>query len=277
MVSPWKKIKKSDTFEVYWVEFEVIDYTKKGRLIKVQKDINLLDFLEKNWEMPLPPYVEYSKEKEKYYQSIFAKNTGSIAAPTASLHFTDRVLEKLKQKSIWFNYVTLHVWLWTFAKVDTEDIKKYDIHKEKVVLDLDIFDKIANFKKDANDIVWVGTTVTRTLESLPYLYSLLKDKIDVENAFFEKIVSNWLTDKNYIHNLEVKQNKIHFETKLFIYPGFEFNIIDKLITNFHLPKSSLLMLVAAWIWYDKLWEVYDHAIKSNYRFYSFGDACFLEQ
>lgn len=280
LVKPWKKFKIWTKILIDWAEFEVLDITKDWRLIKTNID-NLYEFMEENWQMPLPPYIQYSKDKEDWYQAIFAEKLGSTAAPTASLHFTDNVLNKLKDKWVWFEYCTLHIGLWTFKSVDTQDIREYNIHWEQIILWNNIFDKIAEYKLNNKKILWVWTTITRTLESLPYLWEYLK-KEWIKITKNEKTIkywndlTNWIENKEFIINPLVIWNQIQFETKLFIYPWFKYEILDELITNFHLPKSSLLMLVAAFIGYDNLMSIYSHCIKQWYRFFSFWDTMYLK-
>ncbi len=268
----WNKIFFSDN-----IYFEVIQYTKEGRLLQIN-NANIDDFLEKNGIMPLPPYISYDKEKENPYQPIFAKNPGSVASPTASLHFTKNLFKKLENKWIEFNYLTLHVWLGTFQSVNTENIEDFDIHSEKVILDNLIFENIYNQIKNNKTIVWVGTTSTRILESLPYLWVKLKkyQNLTIEKSevatFWDKLTKDISVDKadEYVH--DIKFWPLSFQTKLFIYPWFKFCIIKHLITNFHLPKSSLLMMISAFMGYDNMLKTYQYAISNDYKFFSFGDA-----
>jgi len=281
-LKPWVKVKILADKE-YW--FEIIDYTPNGRIIKYLWEDDIFDVLEKIWKIPLPPYIRYSKKKEKTYQPIQARKAGSVAASTASLHFTTRLFKKLNQKWVKILESTLHIWIWTFKTVDVEDITNYDIHQEKVEIPLNIFEEIWNLKQQWKNIIAVGTTVTRILESLPYLYKVLQkinseDYQKIKNLFFENLVKSISQDevKKFIPSKPVISNwQISFYTKLYIYPGFKYKLIDKLITNFHLPKSSLLMLVAAFMWYENMKIAYQHAIKNNYKFFSFGDAMFIEK
>ena len=276
LVRPWKKFKiwKKIYIKDYPYEFEVLDYTKEWRLIRLNSKENIFDVIEKIWSMPLPPYIAYKKEKESYYQPIFAKKPWSVAAPTASLHFTENLLDELKQKKINMLYSTLYVWEWTFKTVDTKNIKDYNIHEELVEVPLDIFDKISE-NKDKN-IVAVWTTSTRILESLPFVYA----KLGLENNdFWNELTKDMKKEdiQRFIPWDIIKtENSISFETKLFIYPWFKFLLVKKLITNFHLPKSSLLMLVSAFMGYENMKKAYEHAIKNKYRFFSFWDAMMIE-
>jgi len=173
--------------------------------------------------------------------------------------------------------VVLHVGLGTFKKVDVEDIRQYDIHTEQVRIKKKIFEKIALAKKEGKRILAVGTTVLRTLESLPALWQVLPEEIkkdfDLHTRDFRD-QKRW-KGENIIWNLVNKGDELLWETKLFVYPGFEFQVVDSLITNFHLPKSSLLMLVAAFVGFEEMKRIYQEAIKQRYKFYSFGDGMWV--
>jgi len=193
--------------------------------------------------VPIPPYIK-SKEKQsklkKEYQTIYAKKFGSAAAPTAGLHFTKKVLNQLKKKGIDFANVTLHVGLGTFAPVREENIKKHKLHSEKVEINKTNLQKILKAKKEGRRVIAIGTTSARVLEGV-----IGKKKIN----------DAWKGQVN-----------------IFIYPGYKFKVIDGIVTNFHLPKSSLIMMIAALIGRKKILDIYKIAIKKKYRFYSFGDA-----
>jgi len=286
LVRPWKKfkiwtkIKIENQNKKYF--FEVLDFTSEWRKIKYLGEEDIFEVLEQIWKMPLPPYIEYSKEKESPYQPVQAKKEGSVAAPTASLHFTKQLFEDLKQKWVEQLESTLHIWIWTFKVVDVEDITKYDIHSEMVEIPIDIFKKIFEAKKLWKKVVAVGTTWTRILESLPYLYRKLQ-KINsdnyqkIKNDYFDGLeLKNEDIDKFIDWDIFIENDIIYFDTKLYIFPWFKYKIVDKLITNFHLPKSSLLMLVAAFMWFEDMMNAYEYAIKNKYRFFSFWDAMFIE-
>lgn len=272
---PWTQIIIDDAV------FLITDITKDWRIIKTEVDIE--QFMEKHWVMPLPPYIDFSVEKQLPYQPIFAQNPWSVASPTASLHFTKDVLDWLKAWWNQFEYITLHIWLGTFKMVDSQDIRDYDIHTEQVSIDKDIFGKIMRYKLWWKSTITTWTTATRVIESLPYLWiklveynlidSIASDVVNYWNDFTNQL--DW--SKNYIINVYRDWNIISFETKLFIFPWFEFKIIDWLITNFHLPKSSLLMLVAWLVWYENLMKIYEHAIAQRYKFFSFWDAMFVKK
>lgn len=202
-----------------------------------------LNLLEKLGQMPLPPYIHEKLADQSRYQTIYAKDLGSAAAPTAGLHFDEELLEKIKAKGIEIVYLTLHIGLGTFRSVTVDKIEDHKMHSEHYYLSKEAAEKLNNAKANGKRIISVGTTSTRTLESVYTKY----------NKFIE----------------------VSEDTKIFIYPGYKFKAVDALITNFHLPKSTLIMLVSAFYSKDKIMKVYEHAIKEKYRFFSFGDAMFL--
>lgn len=204
----------------------------------------LLEILDRLGEMPLPPYItEKLKEKDRY-QTVYAKNPGSAAAPTAGLHFTKEYLEKIKQKEINIAYVTLHVGLGTFRPVVVEDVTKHDMHSEYYILNKETANLLNETRRSGKRIIAVGTTSTRVLET-----------IADDNGMFKEQSGN---------------------TKIFIYPGYKFKGIDALFTNFHLPKSTLIMLVSAFAGKDNVLKAYNHAVEEKYRFFSFGDCMFIK-
>ena len=194
--------------------------------------------------MPLPPYIHEKLEDKNRYQTVYAKEEGSAAAPTAGLHFTKELLEKIKEKGIDIEEVTLHVGLGTFRPVQVEDVTKHKMHSEFYMMSKETAEKLNKAKKEGRRIIAVGTTSTRTLETIMNLYGEFK------------ACSGW--------------------TEIFIYPGFEFKGIDSLITNFHLPKSTLVMLVSAFAGKEKIMNAYNEAVKNKYRFFSFGDSMFIK-
>ena len=226
-------------------QVEVID--KKNGFYTLEFVTNsLIDLLENIGHIPLPPYIERADEQAdlERYQTVFAKKDGAVAAPTAGLHFDDELLTSLKQQGIDHTFVTLHVGAGTFQPVKAENIKEHKMHSEYFEIDQDTVDKINQTKKNGGRIIAVGTTAVRSLESA------------AKNG-----------------TLKAAQE----ETDIFIYPGYEFKVVDMMITNFHLPKSSLLMLVSAFIGQARMMEIYRHAIKEKYRFFSYGDAMLLER
>lgn len=267
-----------------------IQFTEEGILFQIS-GMTISDFMQVYGQLPLPPYITYTKDKEQRYQTCFAKYMWSAAAPTASLHFTPRLLSGLSEAWHTLEYATLHVGLGTFKPVYQEDIRKHDIHQEIGMVDIDLFDRIAVYRRQWRPIVAVGTTMMRLLESLPYVWQSLKCKNDeMLKLFSDKTVTfwddltMWIPDTNYIMDpgsslewqiFRLEWQYVYFQTKIFIYPGFVFRVVDQLITNFHLPKSSLLMLVAACMG-DKRKDAYDHALSHDYKFYSFGDGMWIK-
>ena len=203
----------------------------------------LLEILEELGTMPLPPYIKEKLKDQNRYQTIYAKQSGSAAAPTAGLHFTKEILKKLKEQGVIICYITLHVGLGTFRPVKVDDVKKHQMHKEYYEIDKETCDILNKAKQDKRKIISVGTTTTRTLESVMTKY----------NKF-----------------IPTKE-----ETDIFIYPGYKFKAIDTQITNFHLPKSTLIMLVSAFATKEIILNAYKEAVKNKYRFFSFGDSMIL--
>jgi len=224
---------------------EVIEKDEEG-IVKVKFSYEgiFIEQIEKIGLMPLPPYIHESLKDQTRYQTVYAKYLGSAAAPTAGLHFTKELLNELKEKGVEILYVTLHVGLGTFRPVNEEDITKHHMHSERYIMSKDVADKLNKAKEEGRKIYAVGTTSTRTLESIMNKY----------HKFVE-------CDEN---------------TNIFIYPGYKFLAIDGLITNFHLPKSTLVMLVSAFSTRENILNAYNHAIKNNYHFFSFGDAMFIK-
>ncbi len=195
--------------------------------------------------MPLPPYIKENLDDKNRYQTVYAKNMGSSAAPTAGLHFTTQLLEELKSKGIIVCYVTLHVGLGTFRPVNVEDVTNHKMHSERYYLSKESADILNKAKEEGRNIICVGTTSVRTLETIMSKYNTFKSCEGI--------------------------------TDIFIYPGYKFKAIDGLITNFHLPKSTLLMLVSAFSSREIIMNAYEEAKKNNYRFFSFGDAMFIKK
>ena len=204
----------------------------------------LYEILDELGEMPLPPYIHEKLEDKDRYQTVYAKNIGSAAAPTAGLHFTKELLDEIKAKGVNIVYITLHVGLGTFRPVNVEDVTVHKMHSEYYVMSEDVASLLNETKKNGHKIIAVGTTSTRTLETVMSLYGTFK------------ACSGW--------------------TDIFIYPGYEFKVIDSLITNFHLPKSTLVMLVSALAGKDNIMRAYSEAVKEKYRFFSFGDSMLIK-
>jgi S-adenosylmethionine:tRNA ribosyltransferase-isomerase len=277
LVRPGNRFKIGTTFEIGEYHIEVIGINESGRILQISGG-TILSFLEKYGALPLPPYIKYDISKESDYQTSFAKNDGSVAAPTASLHFTKELMEKITCQK---EYITLHVGLGTFRWIQTPDIRDYNIHSEKIEVWLDIFQKITIIQEQNKKIVAVGTTAIRTLESLPYLWMGLstdnKKTIDAKTCEYWNSITKSIEKQDWIANIE--KNKISqtlcFETSIYIIPGYQFHIVDEIITNFHLGESSLLVLVSAFLWYENTRKIYEYAIKLWYRFYSFGDGMYI--
>ena len=232
------------TFGDGMLKAKVIEKLDEGIThVKLLYDGILMEILDKLGTMPLPPYIHEKLNDKDRYQTVYAKNIGSAAAPTAGLHFTKELLKSIEDKGIIIKYVTLHVGLGTFRPVEVEDVTKHHMHTEYYEMSKDTADELNNAKKEGRRIIAVGTTSTRTLETIMTKYNEFK---------------------------ECSGN-----TDIFIYPGYEFKAIDGLITNFHLPKSTLLMLVSALSSKEIMLNAYKKAIKKNYRFFSFGDAMFI--
>lgn len=204
----------------------------------------LYEILDELGEMPLPPYIHEKLKDKDRYQTVYAKNVGSAAAPTAGLHFTEELLDKIKAKGVNIAYITLHVGLGTFRPVNVEDVTKHKMHSEYYIMSDEVANLLNETKESGHKVIAVGTTSTRTLETIASLYGKFKG------------CSGW--------------------TDIFIYPGYEFKGIDYLITNFHLPKSTLVMLVSALAGKENIMKAYNEAIKEKYRFFSFGDSMLIK-
>lgn len=221
------------------------DEVTGGRFLQfeINPSQSFWEILDQVGTIPFPPYVTESEANAQQYQTVYAQKLGAIAAPTAGLHFTERLLQELKEKQINTATVTLHVGIGTFRPVEVEDILTHEMHQEWIEINQNTIDAIKETKKKGRKVIAVGTTVVRTLEGA------------------------------YKHQQELAP--FSGKTDLFIYPGYEFKVIDGLITNFHLPKSSLLMLVSALIGRERLMTIYQEAIDEKYRFYSFGDGMLI--
>ncbi len=223
---------------------EVVDVVEEGnRLVRFEYEGIFEEVLDELGQMPLPPYITHRLEDKNRYQTVYAKHTGSAAAPTAGLHFTDELLEKLQSMGVKIARVTLHVGLGTFRPVKVENILEHHMHSEFYMIDEEAANTINQTRKNGGKIISVGTTSTRTLETAAAADGTIKP------------CSGW--------------------TEIFIYPGYKFKCVDRLITNFHLPESTLLMLVSALYDREKVLEAYRVAVEEKYRFFSFGDAMFI--
>ncbi|QIB26545.1 tRNA preQ1(34) S-adenosylmethionine ribosyltransferase-isomerase QueA [Caloranaerobacter azorensis] len=247
LVKPGKRARIGTTF-VFGdglLKADVLDIDEEGvRIVEFKYDGIFEEVLDKLGEIPLPPYIKQKLEDRERYQTVYSKKEGSAAAPTAGLHFTDELLEKIKEKGVEIVYITLHVGLGTFRPVKVDNLDEHKMHSEF----FEVSDKAANtineIKKKGGKIIAVGTTTTRTLESSSNSEGLVIPK------------RGW--------------------TDIFIYPGYKFKVIDKLITNFHLPESTLIMLVSALAGRENVLRAYNIAVKEKYRFFSFGDAMLIK-
>lgn len=223
----------------------VMDIAEEGsRIVKFEYEGVFEELLDELGSMPLPPYITEKLEDRERYQTVYSKHDGSAAAPTAGLHFTEELLEKIKDKGIEIAYVTLHVGLGTFRPVKVDNVLDHKMHSEFYMIDKEQADKINKCKQNGGRVIPVGTTSCRTLESVANENGLLQEQ------------SGW--------------------TEIFIYPGYEFKIVDALITNFHLPESTLIMLVGALTGKESILNAYKIAVDEKYRFFSFGDAMFVK-
>jgi S-adenosylmethionine:tRNA ribosyltransferase-isomerase len=240
------------------VQAEIVELLEGSeRLIKFSEPIE--PYFSKVGNVPLPPYIHEKLTDPERYQTVYAKEPGSAAAPTAGLHFTPRLLEELQVKGVRIAYVTLHVGLDTFAPVTEDDPEEHAIHTEWCELPQETADLINDTRARRKRVVAVGTTSVRTLESAGR-YSKLDNSIQ---------------DDSRISNTEYRILPFTGPTDLFILPGYQFSLVDAMITNFHLPKSTLLMLVSAFAGREKILETYKTAVEEGYRFYSFGDAMLI--
>lgn len=247
LVKPGKKAKIG-------TEFDFGNGTMTGKIVDIQDGgTRIINFeyvgifeeiLDKLGEMPLPPYIKTKLKDKERYQTVYAKKEGSAAAPTAGLHFTESLLKKIEEKGVNIAYITLHVGLGTFRPVKVTNIEEHDMHSEYYEIDDKTALLINDTKKQGGKIIAVGTTSVRTLESASSDEGILEAK------------KGW--------------------TNIFIYPGYRFKVVDRLITNFHLPESTLIMLVSALAGRENVLKAYEEAIKLKYRFFSFGDAMFVK-
>lgn len=222
----------------------VIDVTEDGnRIIEFECEENIYTALDKIGQMPLPPYITEKLQDKERYQTVYSNELGSAAAPTAGLHFTKELLKKIKEKGVNIGYVTLHVGLGTFRPVKVDEITDHKMHSEHYEIPQETAQLIKKTKANGKRVIAVGTTSTRTLESVANLYGEIK-------------ACDGFTD-------------------IFIYPGYEFKILDGLITNFHLPESTLIMLVSAFCGYENTMNAYKVAVEEKYRFFSFGDSMII--
>lgn len=248
LVKPGKKAKPGTkiSFGEGLLTGEILEVVEEGnRLIQFSFEGIFEEILDKLGQMPLPPYITHQLEDKNRYQTVYAKHDGSAAAPTAGLHFTQELLKQIKDKGVKIAHVTLHVGLGTFRPVKVEDVTSHHMHSEFYVVEEEQAKLVNDAKMKGGKVIAVGTTSCRTLESATDETGILKAG------------SGW--------------------TEIFIYPGYQFKMIDSLITNFHLPESTLLMLVSALAGKENIMKTYDEAVRERYRFFSFGDAMFINE
>ncbi|MBQ6847950.1 MAG: tRNA preQ1(34) S-adenosylmethionine ribosyltransferase-isomerase QueA [Clostridia bacterium] len=245
LAGPGKKAKIGKIFKFSEKFFcEVIDITEEGnRIVKFTYEGEFFTALSEIGQMPLPPYINEKLKDNERYQTVYSKELGSAAAPTAGLHFTNELLDELIGMGVKIAFVTLHVGLGTFRPVKVDDLTKHKMHTEEYFVTKETADVINKTKQEGGRVICVGTTACRTLESV---------------------------EKKYGKIIECSGN-----TDIFIYPGFKFTVMDGLITNFHLPESTLMMLVSAFAGYDNVMNAYKIAVEEKYRFFSFGDAMLI--
>lgn len=246
IAGPGKKAKEGTKFVFSdKLSAEVIDVLPDGnRLIKFESKGEFFSVLDEIGQMPLPHYIKEKLEDKERYQTVYSKQLGSAAAPTAGLHFTKEMLDQLKTKGINIGYVTLHIGLGTFRPVKVDEITDHKMHSEFYMISAKTAELINKTKQNGGRVICVGTTSCRTLESAANQFGEIKE--------------------------------CSADTDIFIYPGYEFKVMDALITNFHLPESTLIMLVSAFAGYENTMSAYKTAVEEKYRFFSFGDAMFIE-
>lgn len=258
LIFPWKKLKpwrkvmfyspldKGELEGVPILEAIVSEYTEAWRIMKFNKSwIDFLRTIEQLWSIPMPPYIKEKLENSERYQTVWSEIEWSVAAPTASLHFTDELLEKIKEKWVKIEKVLLHVWLGTFMAVKSDNILEHNMHSEYIELEEEVAKRLNKYKSEWKKIIAVWTTAIRVLETM--------------------------SDKNWIIH---SWNK---DTDIFIYPWYKWKFVDSIITNFHLPKSTLLMLVSSFAWKENIEKAYNYAINKKFRFFSFWDAMFIKK
>ena len=245
LAGPGKKAKVGHSFKFSDdLSGEVIEVLEDGnRIVKFYPNGEFLTVLSEIGQMPLPPYIKEKLSDKERYQTVYSKELGSAAAPTAGLHFTDEILEKLHKMGVKTAFVTLHVGLGTFRPVKVEDVTQHKMHSEHYSVSKQAADTINQTRKNGGRIICVGTTSCRTIESVATKYGEICECTG--------------------------------DTEIFIYPGYEFKCMDGLITNFHLPESTLIMLVSAFAGYENVMKAYNEAVAERYRFFSFGDAMLI--
>ena len=246
LIKPGRKFKDGDTLSIFGHDFLIAQTVPKGIRV-LQTDMTaaeMIAFCDQHGQVPTPPYVKAASSIEEDYQTVYAKEVGSVAAPTAGFHFTNELLEKIKAKGVQIEYVVLHVGIGTFRPVQVDTLEEHTMHSEWVNVAADVAERLNRAKSEGRRVIAVGTTTTRVLEA-----------VASQNA--GQLVP------------------YEGDVNMFITPGYEFKVIDGLITNFHLPKSTLLVLVSALAGREHILAAYEEAKKNHYRFFSFGDAMFI--
>lgn len=244
IVKPGSKIKKGSTLVFDELSCKVVEHLPDSTRVLEFNEPGVEETIKKIGKMPIPPYIKKYPKNPELYQTVYAKAEGSVAAPTAGLHFTKELLSELQARGVNITYITLHVGLGTFRPVKVDKIENHEMHSEFYTISEKTVKKISETRQKRGKVIAVGTTVVRTLEA-----------VAAENA------GNLIAKSGY--------------TDIFIYPPFKFNVVDGIITNFHLPRSTLLMLVSAFAGREKILSAYREAVKERYRFFSFGDACLI--
>ncbi|MFA5946193.1 MAG: tRNA preQ1(34) S-adenosylmethionine ribosyltransferase-isomerase QueA [Patescibacteria group bacterium] len=245
LIKPGRKFKPGDTISLYGHDFLIATMLQLG-IVTLRTNMTAPEmhaFCDEHGQIPTPPYVSSSIKDPSQYQTVYAKQVGSVAAPTAGFHFTEELLEKIKAKSVQIEHVILHVGIGTFRPVKTETLEEHEMHSEWVSLSSKTAERLNTAKREGRRVIAVGTTTTRVLEGIVATQGMLSG--------------------------------YEGEINIFITPGFEFKVIDGLITNFHLPKSTLLVLVSAFSTREHILHAYEEAKENGYRFFSFGDAMFI--
>lgn len=252
LVKPGRVLDVGDTIVSGTLQADVLSKKDVAHVQFNVSDEEVIDHANKHGEIPIPPYVHTSPKTLDQYQTVYAQKTGSVAAPTAGFHFTNELLEAVREKGVEVRYVTLHVGIGTFRPIKTETLEDHQMHSEFVQIDEQTAQAINAAKQENRRIIAVGTTTVRTLEGVHDLHK-----------------------EHFRHGEVLPPGGFSGDVNLFITPGFAFNIIDGLITNFHLPKSTLLVLVSAFAGRENMLRAYKEAVDQKYRFFSFGDAMFI--
>lgn len=274
MIKPGKKVVVGDVINLDGLQAKLLEQKEDGTvLLDLEATVDqVLAYTDKHGEIPVPPYVKKQPEKFATYQTVYAKNVGSVAAPTAGFHFTKHLIDELKDKGVQFEFVTLHVGLGTFRPIKTKTIEEHQMHSEFVQIDRDTSGRINQAKQEGRRVIAVGTTTVRSLEGVAQCHS--EEAVGRrKNVLDKKILT--ASEAGLRMTSTLPDSGFAGDVNLFIKPGFQFKIVDALITNFHLPKSTLLVLVSAFAGRGNVLATYREAIKQKYRFYSFGDAMFI--